>query len=445
MRILLLSTNTFSEPYSVYPLGMSVISGALTAAGHEVRQFDPMVCGKEKCYKLLTELIQEFCPGAIGVSIRNLDNMDSSDESAPLIHDSIKIVRHLRTLSQAPIILGGSGFSLQPETILCLTGADYGIVGEGEDSAVDLISRLSAGVNIAEKLHYSCTVKQFGADYQDDILNFYNGETNSIPIQTKRGCSCNCVYCTYPMLEGHRVRMRDPEEVVSEIITLHQRFPNAMLYFVDAVFNDPGKQYLELLELMLRRNVVVPWNAFITPEKLEGEEIKLMASAGMTAVDLGLDASTDATLAGIGKNFTFRNIPEICRTMLKLDVEVTSSVMFGGPGETEETVTSGIANLRSLEPAYSIIFSGIRILTGAPLLELARKQGIVPSDWDGIRKLFYYAPGLSPDWLEQTLKSGFAGSKYCIYPPGSRNDQLKKIHRFGYVKLKRLQFMKDSS
>jgi radical SAM superfamily enzyme YgiQ (UPF0313 family) len=247
------------------------------------------------------------------------------------------------------------------------------------------------------------------------------------------------------MLEGHRVRTRDPEEVVSEIITLHKRFPNAMLYFVDAVFNDPGKQYLELLELMLRRNAVVPWNAFITPEKLEEEEIKLMAAAGMTAVDLGLDASTDATLAGIGKNFTFREIPNICRMMLKLDVEVTSSVMFGGPGETEETTMAGISNLRSLEPAYSIIFSGIRILTGAPLLELAKKQGIVPSDWDGIRKLFYYAPGLSPDWLDHTLKSGFAGSKYCIYPPGSRNEQLRKIHRFGYVKLKRLQFMKGSS
>ena len=445
MRILLLSTNTFTEPYAVYPLGMSVIAGALTAAGHEVRQFDPMVCGKDECYGQLAGLLQEFRPAAIGVSIRNLDNMDSSDESEPLIHDSIEIVRYLRTLSQATVILGGSGFSLQPATILRLTGADYGIVGEGEDVAVKLLSRLADGENITDKLHCNCTEKQFGASYQDDILDFYNKETNSIPLQTKRGCSCNCVYCTYPMLEGHHVRMRDPEQVVSEIITLHQRFPDAMLYFVDAVFNDPGKKYLELLELMLRRNAVMPWTAFITPEQLEEEEIKLMAAAGMTAVDLGLDASTDATLAGIGKNFTFRDIPQICRTMLNLDVDVTASVMFGGPGETEKTVMAGIANLRSLEPVYSIIFSGIRILTGAPLLDLAKKQGLVPSDWDGIRKLFYYAPGLTPAWLDQALKSGFAGSRYCIYPPGSRNDQLQLIHRFGYVKLKKLQLMKGSS
>ena len=93
----------------------------------------------------------------------------------------------------------------------------------------------------------------------------------------------------------------------------------------------------------------------------------------------------------------------------------------------------------------SIIFSGIRILTGAPLLALAKKQGVVPPDWDGIRKLFYYNPGLNSDWLDQTLKSGFAGSRYCVYPPGSRNEQLRKIHRFGYVKFKKLQFSKDKS
>jgi hypothetical protein len=104
----------------------------------------------------------------------------------------------------------------------------------------------------------------------------------------------------------------------------------------------------------------------------------------------------------------------------------------------------GLSNLRSLEPVYSIIFSGIRILTGAPLLGLAKKQGIVPPDWDGLRKLFYYAPGLSPEWLDQTLRAGFAGSKYCIYPPGSRNLQLKNIHRFGYVKLKKLNLTKGS-
>lgn len=445
MRILLLSANTFTEPYAVYPLGMSIIAGALTAAGHEVRQFDPMVCGKDKCHELLAGLLLEFRPDAIGVSIRNLDNMDSSDESEPLIHDSIETVRHLRMLSSAPIILGGSGFSLQPAAILRLTGADYGIVGEGEDSAVRLIARLSAGENIKEKLHYGCSIKQSGASYQDDILHFYDKETNSIPMQTKRGCSCSCIYCTYPMLEGNRVRMRDQEQVLSEIITMRQRFPNAILYFVDAVFNDTGKQYLELLDLMLRRNVVVPWSAFVTPEKLEDEEIKLMVATGMTAVDLGIDATTDATLAGMGKNFTFENIPHICRLMLKLDVGVTASVMFGGPGETEETVIAGIANIRSLEPVYSIIFSGIRLLTGAPLLDLAKKQGVVPPDWDGIRKLFYYTPGLNPDWLDQTLKSGFAGSRYCVYPPGSRNEQLRKIHRFGYVKLKKLQLLKDKS
>ena len=39
-KILLISTNTTTEPYPVYPLGMSVIATALTQAGHTVKQFD---------------------------------------------------------------------------------------------------------------------------------------------------------------------------------------------------------------------------------------------------------------------------------------------------------------------------------------------------------------------------------------------------------------------
>ena len=49
--------------------------------------------------------------------------------------------------------------------------------------------------------------------------------------------------------------------------------------------------------------------------------------------------------------------------------------MFGGPGETYETVAEGIRNLREIEPAYSIAFSGIRVLDGAPLVDVARREG----------------------------------------------------------------------
>ena len=136
MRILLSAANFCSDPYPVYPLGMSVIAGALAAAGHEVEQFDPMPFGPEKYREEAAKRVAAFRPELIGVSIRNLDNIDSRADDDELIRDSVKVIRFLRTLAAAPMILGGPGYSLYPERILELTGAEYGVAGGGESAVV---------------------------------------------------------------------------------------------------------------------------------------------------------------------------------------------------------------------------------------------------------------------------------------------------------------------
>ena len=41
------------------------------------------------------------------------------------------------------------------------------------------------------------------------------------------------------------------------------------------------------------------------------------------------------------------------------------------------------------------------------------------------------------------LLEGFKGSRFCVYPPGSRNRDLQMIHKFGYVKLRNLQLARN--
>ena len=48
-------------------------------------------------------------------------------------------------LAAAPMILGGPGYSLYPERILELTGAEYGVAGEGESAVVELAAALARG------------------------------------------------------------------------------------------------------------------------------------------------------------------------------------------------------------------------------------------------------------------------------------------------------------
>ena len=141
MKILLTASNTCTDPYPVYPLGMSVIAQALAAAGHDVKQFDVAVSG----LGALPEAIRSFSPEAVGISIRNLDSVNSRTPGQDFLRMPVAMAEVIRGQTDAPLILGGSGFSLLPEEILKLTGADYGVIGEGESAMTELIAILARG------------------------------------------------------------------------------------------------------------------------------------------------------------------------------------------------------------------------------------------------------------------------------------------------------------
>jgi len=437
MRIVISAANFCIEPLPVYPLGMSVIAGVLRTAGHTVRQFDPMVYGVDKYPAEAEKLCFEFQPELLCISIRNLDVADSQSANNAYFQEVCSVIENWKKVFSGPIILGGSGFSMNPVAVMKHTGADYGVAGEGEDAILELVSALAAG---NPPPHGSIirreVTKISGASYSRTIAEYYNCETHNIPIQTKRGCPFQCVYCTYPSLEGHTLRLRPIDEVLHDIAFVKENYPDAMLYFTDSIFNDPTRHYEKILRGMVERDLVMPWTGFITPHALSAEDIDLMAASGLICADLGVDGSTDQTLKGLGKSFTFEQVKKCCKQLLERNIGVNANAMFGGPGETWETVQEGISNMRNLAPVYSIIFSGIRLLSGAPLIQTARQQGIIAPDWDDTTPLYYYTPGIEPERLHLMLLDGFRDCSHCVYPPASRSDDFRMLHKYGYAKLK---------
>lgn len=172
MRLLLTAANLCTDPYPVYPLGMSVIAKALTDAGHTVRQFDALADG----LNTLPETIRSFRPDAIGVSIRNLDTVNSRSPEKDLLKTPLRLIALCRAETGVPIFLGGPGYSLLPEKILALTGADYGIAGEGETATLELIRELEAGGTPTSRIRRGTPGPQSAALYDDRILAWYQRE-----------------------------------------------------------------------------------------------------------------------------------------------------------------------------------------------------------------------------------------------------------------------------
>ena len=437
MKILLLSSNRCDDPFLVYPLGMSVIAQALTEAGHCVRQMDVLVSG-------LTGIEQELQQNTfdlIGISIRNVDLVNSRNQNPNLVQSTRDVAKLCRQYSSAPLCLGGAGFSLLPDAIMKETGADYGIVGEGEDAAVFLAERLRSHEQADRLLSMPCA-RQRPALYDDTILDFYYKKTHMIPIQTKRGCACKCVYCTYPALEGSKIRYREMDDVINQIDFYHRKYPEAIFSFVDSVFNDPCGQYRIFLDRLFQTCGKVPFDCFTTPWNLKDQDIELLHQCGMVLTDVGLDAGSDTTLKGMGKNFLFSTAEHCVKRMLELGVGVTCSVMIGGPGETYETIKEDIANLSRLEPAVVGIFSGVRILPRTRLYEIAKQRGMIPEDWNGITSLYFWENGLDPEVIHQMLLEAFSQKRTVLYPPDKMNHMLRTIHKIGYLAFREFMYGK---
>ena len=433
MKVFLISSNIANTPYSVYPLGLSMIAASLKNAGHCVQQFDFLASNRS--IETLTGMIKEFQPEIIGISIRNIDNVNLLNEQRYI--DTVKnIVREIRQVSPAKIILGGSGFSIMPETILKQVNADYGIMGEGEALIVDFIAQAAKGLYPKEKIIRSApklSLKQIpSACYDAGIMQFYLQSGNVASVQTKRGCVHKCVYCSYPILEGANIRIRDTQIVVDDIQNLITSFGAKYIFFTDSVFNDDAGNYLKVLEEMKKRKINIPWTAFFKPQGLNDSALALMQETGLKAAEIGADACCDTTLKKLGKSFLFKDITECNALFAKYNIATAHYFMFGCPGETKETVLEGINNIKNLPKTASFIFMGIRILPGTPLAQLAVKEGLIKAGQDLLEPVYYIAPGIDRKWLEETLTEAFKGIRNCVFPPDALDSSLAFLHKLGY-------------
>jgi len=434
MKILLISANVTLSPYPIYPIGVSMIAGALTKAGHEVLQVDFL--HQNTSLEAIAEEARKFNPGLVGISVRNIDNVNLMNEQY-YIQNVKNIVSRIREVTAVKVLLGGAGFSLIPDLILQETGADYGIIGEGEVLAVEFANNAAKGIYPAERL-ISSAPRLSGAEinsalYDERLLEFYLHSGNIASIQTKRGCTYKCVYCTYPVLEGSQLRRREPRAVADDIELLRDKFKTKYVFFVDSVFNDDEGAYLEVIDEMERRSISIPWTAFFKPRGLSDEIVQRMKKTGFVAAEVGADAACDITLRRMGKNFTFSDIVKCNDLFMRNGIATSHFFMFGGPGETPDTVREGIKNILSLQKCVAFIFMGIRILPDTALARLAIKEKIIAPEDGLLHPVYYLSPAVDRKWLEETLTRAFKGVRHCVFPPDAMDNSLQVLHKLGYT------------
>ncbi len=434
-KVLLISSNLFKTPYYVYPLGMAVIASALSEKGHVVRQFDFIVGDNPD--DRLREGLREFSPDFVGISIRNIDNVDSlSHDDSWCLTNEKHMVALIRECTDASIILGGAGFSALAGDIIEYVGGDYGIIGEGERAICDLINTIEIGHPVQETLQRSIPPLK-GSEmcspmWEKDLIEFYISQSGMVNLQTKRGCPYNCSYCVYPYLEGKRFRFREPEAVIDDLERLQGRYNVDTIFFTDSVFNDPDDHYLELSEKIILSGLKIRWAGYFRPGGTGVRELAQLKRSGLYAMEVGTDAGCDETLNSLKKGFSFRDVVELNSACVKAEIPSSYFFIFGGPGETEKTLNEGLKNIGLLKKSVIFAYSGARILPGTDLYSCALEEGILSENDPLLKPVYYFSPHIDIKAMNSTLEKEAKNRREFIFPPDKGIMMITVMNAFGY-------------
>ena len=433
MRILLISANTQTNPAPAYPLALPRLAAALTTDNHDVHVLDLLVDGTNP----LVELIRTQQPELIGVSLRNVDNLDARNPKSHL-RGYQTLVETLRSISSAPIVLGGSAFSIFPERFLDRLGADYGIMGPGEAALCDLARALAGGQGparglITEQHRAGLCPSMAHVRHEDRLVSYYWRESGMIGVQTKRGCPHACAYCTYPLVDGSQIAYAPPGQIADQIEQLHRDWDVRYVFMVDSVFNLNPAQEVALAEEIIARNLPIAWGAFFSPRNLDRPYIQSLIDSGLTHMEFGTDSLADPVLAAMGKGFTTADVAHTAKLCATLDVHCAHYLTFGGPGETTETVDETMRHARQIESCVFFPFVTLRLFPHTPLHDIAVAQGQAsPDPADLLEPTFYLAPSLTADQVWQQVRKQADGHRWILPEHVTRiQPMLKRMRQQG--------------
>lgn len=428
-KVLLVNPNRLQP--AVAPLALDYLADSLGEHGVQVQLLD--LCLEANPADAVARTLSATTPTLIGITIRNTDDCycASADYFLP---DFAQLVSEVRAHSSAPIVLGGSGFSVAPVPILRLLGADYGVHGDGEiplamlaralhsgkrvDDIPGLVWRNGEGVQVNPP--WRGPAESLPARSRSLLDNArYFAEGGQAGIETKRGCDRGCIYCADPLSKGRMLRARSPSQVADELARLISQGVDCF-HFCDSEFNVPVSHALAVCEELSARGLGerARWYTYASPAAFTPELAGAMRRAGCVGVNFGADSGDDDMLARLGRDFRTADLWETARACRDARLVFMFDLLLAGPGETRETAARTISLMKQISPHRVGVSLGVRIYPGTalcaqvvregPLERNPNLRGAVAGNPDFVAPVFYLSSGLGeqPDRYIAELVGG---------------------------------------
>ena len=202
----------------------------------------------------------------------------------------------------------------------------------------------------------------------------------SMNMGTTRGCPFKCNWCAKPIY-GNRYNVRSPQNVVSELLMLREKFQYDHIWFCDDIFGlKPGwvKEFADLVE---QNNLHLKFKMQGRVDLLLLENnIKDLARAGCSNIWMGAESGSQKILDAMDKGTTVQQIYEATRLLKKNGINPSFFIQFGYLGETREDIELTIKMINTLLP-YEIGISVSYPLPGTVFFEKVKNELSSKTNW----------------------------------------------------------------
>ncbi|MEK6859634.1 MAG: radical SAM protein [Nanoarchaeota archaeon] len=339
-------------------LGIEYLSSVLKKAGHET---DLIIISdyeeKKSLQKRLIERIENFKPDFICFSIMTDDYLWACNLS-----EFIKGIKNI------PVIFGGPHITACPEEVIKNKSIDYVVIGEGEETIVELVENpkktnikntwLKKNGKIIKNKLRPLIQNLDSLPFPDKELFFkeapyLKGETYY--FMTSRGCPFGYTYCFNNYLKklyhGDKwLRKRSVKSVIDELKETRKKFNYHIIFFGDDCFTF-DKQWLRDFFKEYKKEINIPFKMLAHPHFMDKEIVSILKEGGCFKSQIGVQTPIERVRKEICKRSdTNELIAKVVAELKKQKIYVHVDHLYGLPGQTTEELEKGIEFYIDLKP-----------------------------------------------------------------------------------------------
>jgi anaerobic magnesium-protoporphyrin IX monomethyl ester cyclase len=393
--------------FAVPPLGLAYIAASLRQAGYRVKIKDALAEGMN--FSDLRNFIKEIRPDVLGLS-----------SMTPIIDTTFATIELARPYV-SKIIVGGPHVSVWKQEIFRQCSAiDFGVVGEGEQTIVELMQNLEDGVS---PISVSGVIGKEGEGPPRSLINNLDAipfpardllpldkyhyplskSKNVTTLFTSRGCPFHCIFCDKSVF-GSRWRSRSAANTLLEVDEVVTKFKIKSFIIYDDLFTLNKDRVQEFCEGILKRGYKVDWKCESRVNLVDLETLKLMKRAGCSMIAYGVESGNQHGLDYLKKKIKIEETRRAFAMTHQAGIETMAYFILGIPVESYEEELQTIKFAKEINSSY-VQFSILSPLFGTRLFEEAKEKGWYreidtknPLDQDLKRPVI-----MSPNWDSEKL------------------------------------------